>query len=148
MEVSLAMKIPYEYMCKVAYIESNFNPNARNPVSSARGLYQFINVTESVLRTKYGVRGNIFDARVNATLMAYLVKDNGIMDSYTSMYLMHFLGKSSYNKIAYARDTDLIKDICPRAYYFNKELIGNKTKKEFIEYIEEKLEQIKGCTNG
>ena len=146
----MKMGIDYEYMCKLATIESGLNPNARNPRSSARGLYQIINSTERVLRKRYGIVGNVFDIDVNTTMAIYLVKEymrSGIK-SYTSLYLAHFLGKKEFERVMAAQDDDLIKDISPRTYYFNKRLVGNKTKKEFIKHIENKLNNIIGCEDN
>jgi soluble lytic murein transglycosylase-like protein len=141
------MKVPYGYMCKLAYIESGFNPYAQNPRSSARGLYQIIESTERSLRAKYKIRGDIFDPETNTTMAAYLVKEymkSGVK-SYTSLYLMHFLGKKTYEKFADLPDHAIIKEVLPRVYYFNKRMVGNKTKIQFIQLIESKLDKVKGC---
>jgi hypothetical protein len=56
----------------IAQIESSLNPNARNPRSSAGGLFQFIDSTAQ----RYGLT-NKFDAAASADAGARLAADNG-----------------------------------------------------------------------
>lgn len=58
-------------MLRIAQLESGGNPNAKNPASSAGGLYQFIDSTAA----QYGLT-NKFDAAQNADAGARLLRDN------------------------------------------------------------------------
>ena len=133
------------YMCKLADIESKFDPNARNKRSSARGLYQIIRSTERSIRRKHNIKGSIYNPRVNALMVASLIKEYSPMKSYTGLYLMHFLGKRTYMTLADAHDSELVRNIIPKAYGANKGLIGNKTKKQFIKHIDELMDKARGC---
>lgn len=63
--------LPSGYLTKTARIESNFDPNAQNPNSSAGGLFQFINSTAR----QYGL-ANRFDAGAATAAAARLAADN------------------------------------------------------------------------
>ncbi|KAB2725418.1 transglycosylase SLT domain-containing protein [Brucella intermedia] len=71
-----------EAMSVIAQIESNGNPNAKNPSSSAGGLFQFIDSTAK----QYGLE-NKFDPMQAADAGARLMKDN-------AAYLGKVLGRS------------------------------------------------------
>jgi hypothetical protein len=58
-------------LIKTAGIESHFNPNAKNPRSSAGGLFQFVDSTAK----QYGL-SNKYDAAQSADAAARLWKDN------------------------------------------------------------------------
>jgi hypothetical protein len=84
-----------------AKIESGLNPNARNPNSSAGGLFQFIDSTAQ----QYGLR-NKFDAAAAADAGARLMADNtaflrsrGLPVTPTSLYLAHQQGPAGAAKI-------------------------------------------------
>jgi hypothetical protein len=68
-------------MLKIAEIESSFDPNAKNPNSSAGGLFQFINTTAS----DYGL-SNRYDPAQAADAAARLAKNN-------AAHLRHALGR-------------------------------------------------------
>jgi len=72
-------------LIKTAGIESHFNPNAKNPKSSAGGLFQFIDSTAK----RYGL-ANKYDAAQSADAAARLWKDN-------KDYLSRSLGREPTN---------------------------------------------------
>ena len=83
------------YMRTVAKIESGGNPNAKNPKSSAKGLYQFIEKTAE----GYNIKGKEFDMNANARAMAQFTRDNkkqlekaGIEATPDMLYLAHQQG--------------------------------------------------------
>ncbi|UNE54977.1 transglycosylase SLT domain-containing protein [Bartonella machadoae] len=87
--------LPESYLYRVAQIESGGNPNARNPRSSAGGLYQFIDSTAK----QYGLQDR-FDPIQAADAMGILTRDNrnhlsrvlGRAPSEAELYLAHQQG--------------------------------------------------------
>ena len=63
--------LPSGFLARTAQIESNFNPNAQNPRSSAGGLFQFINSTAR----QYGLQDR-FDPVQATEAAARLASDN------------------------------------------------------------------------
>jgi len=63
--------LPANYLAQTAKIESNFNPTAANPNSSARGLFQFVNGTAK----DYGLE-NPMDPIASTDAAARLAADN------------------------------------------------------------------------
>lgn len=89
-------------LLRVAEIESGLDPNARNPNSSAGGLFQFIDSTAG----QYGL-ANKFDAYESADAGARLMRDNaaglrsalGRDPSGAELYLAHQQGLGGARKI-------------------------------------------------
>lgn len=87
--------LPESYLYRVAQVESGGNPNARNPRSSAGGLYQFIDSTAK----QYGLQDR-FDPIQAADAMGRLTLDNrnhlsrllGRAPSEAELYLAHQQG--------------------------------------------------------
>ncbi|MBX4335614.1 transglycosylase SLT domain-containing protein [Bartonella raoultii] len=87
--------IPESYLYRVAQVESGGNPNARNPRSSAGGLYQFIDSTAK----QYGLQDR-FDPVQAADAMGRLTLDNrnhlsrvlGRAPTEAELYLAHQQG--------------------------------------------------------
>ncbi|MCZ2158821.1 transglycosylase SLT domain-containing protein [Bartonella sp. 220] len=87
--------LPESYLYRVAQIESGGNPNARNPRSSAGGLYQFIDSTAK----QYGLHDR-FDPVQAADAMGRFTRDNrnhlsrvlGRAPSEAELYLAHQQG--------------------------------------------------------
>jgi hypothetical protein len=48
-DVALRLGVPFEWLYKIISLESNFDPQARNPRSSARGLIQIIDDTAKMI---------------------------------------------------------------------------------------------------
>ncbi len=87
--------LPPGYLTRTAQIESGMNPEAKNPDSSAGGLFQFIDSTADA----YGL-GNRFDpiqstdaaARLARDNAAYLAKKLGRQLTAAELYLAHQQG--------------------------------------------------------
>ncbi|WP_375646664.1 transglycosylase SLT domain-containing protein [Bartonella sp. TT29SHDZB] len=87
--------LPESYLYRVAQVESGGNPNARNPRSSAGGLYQFIDSTAK----QYGLQDR-FDPMQAADAMGRFTRDNrnhlsrllGRAPSEAELYLAHQQG--------------------------------------------------------
>ena len=140
--------VPYNIKYKIAKIESNLNPKAKNKRSSARGLYQIINKTEVYLRNKYKIKGSIYNPYVNSLMGAYLIKQsikffkrNNIYTSSLNIYLAHFLGnRGAYRFLNYKNDTKLCK-VMGKICKYNRFLEG-KTIKETKTYFRNKLNNV------
>ena len=89
-------------MMAIAQIESRGNPNAKNPRSSAAGLFQFINSTAK----QYGL-SNPYDLNASADAGARLARDNSAILSKTlgrapnvgELYLAHQQGAGGARKL-------------------------------------------------
>jgi hypothetical protein len=107
-------------MMWMAKRESGFNPNATNPNSTAKGLFQFIDKTWADASARYGTKLGMpagtppTDPKWNAILAAALVKENQLVmgkmlgreASDGELYLGHFLGgQKAVNMIAAAENT-------------------------------------------
>ncbi|WP_142417025.1 transglycosylase SLT domain-containing protein [Bartonella massiliensis] len=87
--------LPESYLYRVAQVESGGNPNARNPRSSAGGLYQFIDSTAK----QYGLQDR-FDPMQAADAMGRFTRDNrnhlsrvlGRTPTEAELYLAHQQG--------------------------------------------------------
>jgi hypothetical protein len=94
--------LPQGYLARAAQIESNFNPSAKNPNSSAGGIFQFIDSTAR----QYGLR-NRFDpveataaaARLAADNRDFLARRLGREPSAGELYLAHQQGAGGAAKL-------------------------------------------------
>lgn len=95
-----------------AKAESSNNPNARNPHSSASGLYGFTNKTWADMVARYGKQtgidlGDKNNSQAQTTMVGLLAKDNikslnstlGRMPSKGELYMAHVLGASGAAKL-------------------------------------------------
>jgi hypothetical protein len=109
-------------LIKTAGIESHFNPNAKNPRSSAGGLFQFVDSTAK----QYGL-SNKYDAAQSADAAARLWKDN--KDSLTrslgreptngELYLAHQQGPAGAAKIIKNPDASVASTVGKAAAHLN-----------------------------
>ena len=121
-KASSEYKVPYEYMSKIAHIESNFNANAKSRTSTARGLFQIIKPTETRLRALCGITGDIFNPTVNSRLAACLMSDNiRILSKHFGkenltvyhVYVAHFLGINQAIKFIIADGDSISTELFP-----------------------------------
>lgn len=142
-----------EYMCKLAMVESNFKPKAKSRWSSARGLFQIIKSTEESIRKKHKiVKGNIYDVEYNTELASALTSDNikylkfkRLPLTYANLYVMHFFGLSDGYKFLTTNNKELTREVFPKAYKYNRALIGDKTIGELKETFVDKFVNASGC---
>jgi hypothetical protein len=94
--------LPQGYLARTAQIESNFNPNAKNPNSSATGLFQFINSTAR----QYGldnprdpVAATAAAARLASDNKAHLQRVLGREPTAGELYLAHQQGAGGAAKL-------------------------------------------------
>ncbi len=105
-EASRITGVPESVLNAFAYKESSFNPNAKAPTSTAKGLFQFLDSTWKYVIGKYGSRygipsnANPFDPYANAVMGgAYLKHDiypqiQKVVSTPTAtdLYFGHFMG--------------------------------------------------------
>lgn len=150
-EASLKTDIKYETLAKFAYIESRYNPKARNSKSSARGLFQIIKTTQSQLEEKYDLHGDIYNPFYNALLAAVLAKETrsyyqkkGFKKiSEVDYYLAHFVGAYGSYKLKTVDQNKRACTVVKTACRSHKKMFKNKTVKEFRQYIQNKLDNAK-----
>jgi hypothetical protein len=122
-----------DVIASITKIESNFNPRAKNPNSSARGLGQFINSTGR----QYGLRNDGSDSvQAQSDALARFTKDN-INNLKSSLkrdptpgeiYLAHFAGVGRAKAIGRASDKTPISSVLgPKAIRANKSILQGKT---------------------
>lgn len=118
-----------------AGIESDFNPRAKAPTSSAKGLFQFIDGTWSSMVEKYGDKYGVdrftspYDPLASSIMGALYIKDNAkylsaVKDniSPTDLYMAHFLGPKGAKDFFSARTDDIAAGILPKAARANRSI--------------------------
>ena len=96
----------------IAQVESGLRPRAKNPSSSATGLFQFIDSTWKMMVKRYGKEhgirlGDKKDPRANAIMGALFTRDNtrslrralGREPGIREIYLAHFSGVGTAIKV-------------------------------------------------
>lgn len=126
---------------KIAAAESSGNANARNPNSTATGLFQITKPTWMSLVSKYGDKygitmGDIKNPEANALMAAHLMHDNaGALKSKLSrpptdgeIYLAHVLGIKDATKLITATPYQNAALLFPKVAKANKAIFydGNK----------------------
>lgn len=110
-----------------AKAESGGNPNAKNPNSSASGLYQFTNKTWNNMVMRYGKQtgiglGDKNNPQAQATMAALLAKDNiaslqaslGRTPTKGELYMAHVLGANGAQKLIKANPDQEALMLYPR----------------------------------
>ena len=140
-EASQTVGVDPNIMQAFAAIESNMNPNAKAPTSSATGLYQFINDTwKGMLKRhgkKYGFDLNTppTDPRANSLMGAEFIKENmNAMRRYRpnptagDLYAAHFLGSGGANQLFSLPPDTPVAPIMPKPAAANASIFYNKDK--------------------
>lgn len=151
-QVSTSVGVEPNYMCKIAKIESNWNPKAVNKATKAKGLYQVTKSTEKALKRRYKLSGDVFSPELNTKLAALLTKEHSnylirknLPVTYRNLYILHFFGIPSGYRFLTTSDETLVKDKFRKEYQFNKRLIGNKTIGQLKQLFQNKLNKAKNC---
>lgn len=97
------------YYDRTARAESGGRSNAKNPNSSASGLYQFTKGTWRTVVDKYGLKytdADRFDKNKSREVMEFFTRDNaeqlksyGIKPNNTDLYTAHFMGVGGARKL-------------------------------------------------
>lgn len=130
----------------IGQIESGLNPNAKNPRSSAGGLFQFIDSTAG----RYGLT-NKFDPAASADAGARLLRDNGAFlqkrlgraPAPGELYLAHQQGAGGAAKILSNPDGDAAATVGQRAFSLNGGRPG-QTNAQFAQLWADKLQKALG----
>ena len=126
-------------MLATAAVESDFKPNAKNPNSSAMGLYQFMPDTFSEQLAKHGAKYGLpqnaspFDPEVSTLLAAEMMKSSFRTiapvkpdPNATDAYLTHFLGPSGAKNFLSQSPAAIGADLMPKPAKQNKEIFFDK----------------------
>lgn len=124
---------PYEgYLSKIKNVESRGKVTAKNPYSSASGLYQFTKGTWEGLGYNWQDRFNPKLQEEAATKLTdynsrYLKKKLGIAPTDADLYGAHFMGPTTYAKLYKTSDTTPVSFVLsPGAINANKSVVYDK----------------------
>jgi hypothetical protein len=148
-----------------ATLESNMNPNAKNPNSSATGLFQFTKGTWMEQIKKYGRKYNLGqDASPTDPLSASLMAGEYIKTNLDTLskvkpnpddldlYLAHFLGPAGASKFLSAHPNVPGSQLFPAAASSNKEIFFDgrrpRTLAEIYELFKKKVSKAGGKALG
>lgn len=131
-----------DYYAAIRAAESGGDPNARNPRSSASGLYQFTNSTWNRLVEAYPSAGLTADGRSNPgqqeRAVRLLTAENertlgkaGFEASNANLYAAHFLGAGAAVKVLGAPDGAAIAGLLPTEYITANPFLRDMTVAEF-----------------
>lgn len=142
------MRVPEnDILSRIQGAESGGNPNAKNPNSSASGLYQFTDPTWQGMVNNYPETGltmadkNSPDAQ--QIMAELLTKENtaayqnaGIQPNDADLYLAHFLGAPSAVKAKQSMGQNILGDaLFPKAAKANQNIFYNKGKPRTIDEV-------------
>lgn len=118
------MGIPDNYMSYAAGRESGGDPNAQNPLSSASGLYQFIDGTRAAVARKHGIDPNDDAALMQAFTSdnAKVLSDAGHPTNNTTLYLAHRFGADGALKALNADPNAPVSAVFPNVMRQNPDL--------------------------
>lgn len=148
-----------------AMIESSMNPNAKNPNSSATGLFQFTKDTWAEQLRLHGKKHNLpsnaspLDPVASSLLAAEYLKAgtkaiNGVKSDINDadLYLTHFLGHSGASKFLSAHPNVPGSQLFPKQAASNREMFFDgrrpRTLGEIYEIIKTKVSKAGGKVSG
>jgi len=148
-----------------AVLESNMNPNAKNPNSSALGLFQFTKATWLEQLRKYGRKHNVStDASPTDPIPASLMAGEYVKSNIETLskvkpnpddldlYLAHFLGPAGASKFLSSHPNVPGSQLFPAAAGSNKEIFYDgrrpRTLAEIYELFKKKVNKAGGKALG
>lgn len=130
------------YYKLISKIESNDNPNAKNPLSTASGRFQFIKSTWEGLGYDWK---DVFNDRLQweavekfTAANAEVLRRSGCYLNFATLYGSHFLGVSGFLKIMRANPNDPITVATSAAQRRANPTILYGTVKDFTDWLEKK----------
>lgn len=141
--------IPQNYFAATRASESGGNPNAKNPNSSASGLYQFTDGTWSDLMKKYPALGLTADGRMDPVQQelamqaftldnAEILKNSGVPISGGSLYAAHFLGAGSATRVLTAPPETPMTSLVSSAVIKANPFLADMTAGDFAQWAAKK----------
>ncbi len=141
--------IESDLLRRIAQKESGLNPDAKNPNSSAEGLFQFTKNTWNEMVGKYGkdlgiTKADIKDPKANAIMGGLYTRKN--RDTLTAaldraptdgeLYMAHFLGASGADKMIRYKDSDVAAArLFPQAAKSNKSIFFDGRKARTVREV-------------
>jgi len=136
-------------MQRIAQAESGNNPNAKNPNSSASGLYQFTNDTWNSSVQRWGKELGIgikdknnpqaqeaMVRKLADSNAKYIEKNLGVQPDNGQIYLAHFMGAPAAVKLMKSYGTRApAAQIFPQAAKANQSIFFNKGKPRTVEEV-------------
>lgn len=135
-----------EYLAKVRGSESGGNANAKNPRSSASGLYQFTKGTWEGLgydwkdRFNTGLQNQAM-SKLTSTNANYLKSKLGISPSDADLYGAHFLGPSRYSSVYQASSNTPLSNILSAGEISANPFLKGKTAGYLKNWLSSKMGQ-------
>ncbi len=135
-----------EYLAKVRGSESGGNPNAKNPRSSASGLYQFTRGTWEGLGYDWGDRFNTglqnqAMSKLTSSNANYLKSKLGINPSDADLYGAHFLGPQGYASIYKTSSNTPLSSILSQGVISANPFLSGKTTGYLKNWLSNKMGQ-------
>lgn len=140
----------------IAQLESSLNPEAKNPNSSAKGLFQIINATRKELMQGVVTEGKTV-AQVDSILAAKLIQRNkqalakkGIAGDVSNLYKAHFLGIGDAIKVLNSEmDTPIDEVLSAKVINANPNVfVEGMTIGQFNNFINNRVQQAQGVVNA
>lgn len=140
-------------MTAIAGVESNFNPNAKAPTSTATGLFQITNGTWNALTSRYGQQHGItrntsrYNANANAMMAAALTAENanalsraGITPNAANLYGAHFMGAPiAVKALSAPPNTPVSRVLTAEQIDANRSILSGKTIGQVQSYFANRL---------
>lgn len=120
------------YLAKVRSSESGGNAKAKNPMSSASGLYQFTKGTWEGLGYNWNDRFNVglqnqAMAKLTSNNSNYLKSKLGISPTDADLYGAHFLGPQGYASVYNKSDNTPLSNVLPQGAISANPFLSGKT---------------------
>lgn len=143
--------VPSNYYNILAEIESGNNPNAKNPSSSASGLYQFVRKTWENLGYNWNQVFNVDlqnqAVRIFTNNNAKILERNGIDVNNLTLYGAHFLGIGNAIKVFGSNASDYLSSILPKSVLNANPQLQNMTVGDFFNWLNGKVGGVADAAN-
>jgi hypothetical protein len=129
LEISGKLGVPYEWLFSLLRFESNFDPHAKNPESTARGLIQVINDTA---RRQFGVQDSL-------ALVIRYPDFNSQMDNVVYPYLKAMMPYPTKQNFYMAVFFPLARNVPPWTSFYdlyrnNQSIFGSKWEEKYYAF--------------
>lgn len=135
--ISKDLNIDPRWLMIVMYNESGLNPKAKNPLSTATGLIQFMESTAKVLGTTTANIYNMTNLQQLDLVKKYISSYAPLIKSVGDAYLAVFYPLALKKSLNYIFPENVVK--VNRIFDLNKD--GILTKQEFLNYVNQKYQK-------